>query len=594
MLKLLDLHDDVTVPPGWAVADIDVTGLDGGGVERLLREIRSCQAQLDGLRIRAVQRLKDLEPAVAGGGRDVADRAAAAGGQSRSQARKTERHAAARPELARAAQALDQGQISIGHFDALAGSDRKLVAEHLDELVKAAKNLPVDRFRSYLGRYIDAAAGDAGAERARQLHARRFARFSMPDVNGLGHLNAGWAPDQWATVRSAANTITESYWHATHPDGHAHPSDDDRTWDQRLADAIVEMARRSLSGWQPSAAAAASAPSPRPTPTSGQASGTTGPATTTPTTPTTPTRADRSPTGAAPASTDRSPTGAATPVGVTPATQSGSISSPARANPPATPPGTADNGAHPAGSEHADTTATQTARPDPTCPGAQHSATLNSEADTRPPPATRAASSPPPTPGPGPTARSGPTPAWGQPSRPEMIVLIDYDTLMGRLHRDGIIVAGGSIPATTARRLACDADIIPVVLGGDSAVLDLGRSRRLATPDQRRALIARDGPTCAIPDCRSPADHCRVHHLVPFSHGGHTDLDHLVHVCDRHHHDVHEGGAHLHRVQGHWHVEPPTSEASEASPRKPHTDNRPQPDARPRTSLNGGQPGHAA
>ncbi len=139
-----------------------------------------------------------------------------------------------------------------------------------------------------------------------------------------------------------------------------------------------------------------------------------------------------------------------------------------------------------------------------------------------------------------------------------MIVIIDYDTLIGRLPGHATIVGGGPIPAATARRLACDANIIPAVLSGTSTILDLGRSRRLATPDQRRALLARDGPSCAIPHCPIPTDHCRIHHLTPYSQGGPTNLANLVHVCDRHHHQLHEGGAHLHHTHGHWHIEPPT------------------------------------
>ena len=397
----------------------------------------------------------------------MADRAASAGGQSRAQARITERQAQARAELALAAAALDRGEITLGHFDALANADRGIVTEHLDELVDTARHLPIDRFRRYLARFCDFTAGDAGAERASKLHAQRYARFSHPDVNGLGFLNAGWAPDQWAIVRSAASAITESEWAAAHPDGHARPgTGDDRTWDQRMADSIVEMARRSLSGCSPLA------PSPTDPTLSADGIGTTG-------------------------------FGAAATTNVT---------------------GTTGN--RTAGSGEA------TGLPRPSGPTS-------------------------------PTSRSS---GWG-PSRPEMIVIIDYETLVGLLDNDATIVAGGPIPAATARRLACDADIFPVVLGGDSVVLDAGRGARLASNDQRRALMARDGPTCVVPGCPVPADRCRVHHLDQHLHGGHTNLPRLVLVCDRHHHHVHEGGAHLIRQHGHWHLEPRPPPERPAAPR---------------------------
>ena len=99
---------------------------------------------------------------------------------------------------------------------------------------------------------------------------------------------------------------------------------------------------------------------------------------------------------------------------------------------------------------------------------------------------------------------------------------------------------GTTVPAETARRHACDANIIPVVMGGDSRPLDVGRARRLATAAQRTALRAMYR-TCAIDGCDRHFDTCHVHHIVEWDDHGLTDLDNLVPVCSFHHHRVHEG-----------------------------------------------------
>lgn len=97
------------------------------------------------------------------------------------------------------------------------------------------------------------------------------------------------------------------------------------------------------------------------------------------------------------------------------------------------------------------------------------------------------------------------------------------------------------MPVETIRRLACDADIIPIVFSGAGVVLDVGRRRRLATADQRRALRARYR-TCSIPDCTVVFEQCIIHHIQPFATGGRTDLHAMVPLCSRHHHAAHEGG----------------------------------------------------
>ena len=126
---------------------------------------------------------------------------------------------------------------------------------------------------------------------------------------------------------------------------------------------------------------------------------------------------------------------------------------------------------------------------------------------------------------------------------PEVHVLIDHRSLVEGLHAHGVceLSDGAALPVATARRLACEAGIVPVVLGGEGEVLDVGRAQRLATTAQRRAIRSMYR-TCAFPGCDVSIDRCDIHHVLPFEHRGTTDLHNLVPVCWRHHHLVHEGG----------------------------------------------------
>lgn len=126
---------------------------------------------------------------------------------------------------------------------------------------------------------------------------------------------------------------------------------------------------------------------------------------------------------------------------------------------------------------------------------------------------------------------------------PEVTVLIDLDTLQNGTHADSICEYGDGtpVPATTARRHACNADIIPVVLDGDGQPLDVGRAKRHATPAQRKALRSMYR-TCAVDGCETSFDKTEMHHLLEWDqHHGPTDLDNLLPVCSFHHHRAHEG-----------------------------------------------------
>ncbi|WP_104168653.1 HNH endonuclease signature motif containing protein [Arthrobacter sp. SX1312] len=133
--------------------------------------------------------------------------------------------------------------------------------------------------------------------------------------------------------------------------------------------------------------------------------------------------------------------------------------------------------------------------------------------------------------------------------RPQIMVTIDHRDLIGASHRAGYAVFSGQMSAGSIRKLACDADIIPLVLGGKGQVLDIGRAQRLFPPHLRRALVARD-KGCAFPDCSIPAAWCEAHHLKPWSRGGATSIDNGVLLCSRHHHVIHQGAWTVQSRQG--------------------------------------------
>ncbi|WP_208053445.1 HNH endonuclease signature motif containing protein [Allobranchiibius sp. GilTou38] len=138
----------------------------------------------------------------------------------------------------------------------------------------------------------------------------------------------------------------------------------------------------------------------------------------------------------------------------------------------------------------------------------------------------------------------------------KIVITLDHQTLIDQLHAAGKLESGSGddpprhlpgigrsingdlLDAGTLRRLACDADLIPAVLGTESEPLDVGRTKRLFTGGLRTAIIHRDRG-CTFPGCDRPPDWCDAHHITPWWAGGETTLTNAALLCSRHHTIVH-------------------------------------------------------
>ncbi len=127
----------------------------------------------------------------------------------------------------------------------------------------------------------------------------------------------------------------------------------------------------------------------------------------------------------------------------------------------------------------------------------------------------------------------------GAANKPHLIVSVTADQLAAGLGV-GYQSNGTPLAASTLRRLACDAKIIPLVLGSDSLPLDIGRTSRTIPAWIRTALNHRD-KGCRHPDCDRPPSWCDAHHVTHWIDGGETNLDQLLLLCRHHHTRLHKG-----------------------------------------------------
>lgn len=125
--------------------------------------------------------------------------------------------------------------------------------------------------------------------------------------------------------------------------------------------------------------------------------------------------------------------------------------------------------------------------------------------------------------------------AHGQ--KPRVAVTVRWEHL-----RTGVGTAtletGENLSVAAVRRLACDAEILPIVLDGNGVPLDVGRANRLVTMGIWLALIARD-KHCAFPGCKRSPIACDAHHVEHWIDGGETSVKNMVLLCKAHHTVIH-------------------------------------------------------
>ncbi len=124
--------------------------------------------------------------------------------------------------------------------------------------------------------------------------------------------------------------------------------------------------------------------------------------------------------------------------------------------------------------------------------------------------------------------------------RAQVVVTVGLDHLR-RSTGAGDLLDGEPVAPSVLRRMACDAGVLPAVLGGAGQPLDVGREARTVPTGIRRALAVRDRG-CAFPGCDRPPGWCDAHHIRHWADGGPTALANLVLLCGHHHRTVHSAG----------------------------------------------------
>lgn len=112
--------------------------------------------------------------------------------------------------------------------------------------------------------------------------------------------------------------------------------------------------------------------------------------------------------------------------------------------------------------------------------------------------------------------------------------------LVHLVEQEGVVsvVGGGPLAPAEEGAVRCDSSQVVHLVAGDEP-LRLGRRARVWNTAQRRAILVRDGGHCRFPGCSHRM--VDVHHLVPWSEGGATDVNNGLMACKRHHALLHDG-----------------------------------------------------
>jgi hypothetical protein len=120
---------------------------------------------------------------------------------------------------------------------------------------------------------------------------------------------------------------------------------------------------------------------------------------------------------------------------------------------------------------------------------------------------------------------------------PQLLVTVTLRELQQGLG-SALMPMSGPVPVRAIRGTACDAGIVPVLLGGKGQILDVGRTQRTVPRRLRLALHARD-KGCVFPGCTRPGPWTEAHHVRHWADGGRTSVDNCCLLCSYHHHLIH-------------------------------------------------------
>ena len=185
-------------------------------------------------------------------------------------------------------------------------------------------------------------------------------------------------------------------------------------------------------------------------------------------------------------------------------------------------------------------------------------------------------------------------------SKAEIIAVADIGVLTGQNPSGRCEISGtGPVPPEVLQRIACDAQLTGLIFA-DGKPLYHGSSVRTATGAQWRMLIARDRGCVG---CGAPPEHCQAHHIVPYARSRRTDIDNLVLVCWRCHHNIHDHHWRVVHQNGKPALQPPDLSAppNPADGRHPYDNRdtrasrpqRPPPSPRPARTRTGPAPNGA-
>jgi len=144
----------------------------------------------------------------------------------------------------------------------------------------------------------------------------------------------------------------------------------------------------------------------------------------------------------------------------------------------------------------------------------------------------------------------------GKTPKTDLLLIAHYDTGEQEI-RDATLADGTPVPVALFKDMACQGKVVPAIFDTKGQPLWVGLGKRLATPAQRLALIARDRRCVG---CGADPAWCQSHHLIPWEADGPTDIDNLVLLCSRCHHQVHDDSWRIRKTpSGKYVLQPPSS-----------------------------------